>query len=135
MRVLLRLKCSFPNLLSFMKLHADVWWRQIPRSLFMGEIYYVWGDTNSGRDQAAFSSFVRAMLAKDTAAIGRYVSRDGMDAKMGEKKTEMKNAMPVVTAVMPVLPPSEIPVADSMNAVTGDVPMSAPMLMLNASTQ
>ena len=63
------------------------------------------------------------------------VAQLGMDAKMGEKNTETKNARPVTIAVMPVLPPSEIPVADSMNAVTGEVPMSAPMLMLNASTQ
>ena len=80
-----------------------------------------------------------------------------MLAKMGEKKTETKKARPVVIAVMPVLPPSaiprrpfqhrycetewgkdyvpEIPVALSMNAVTGLVPMSAPIEIENASTQ
>ena len=63
------------------------------------------------------------------------VAHEGIDAKMGAKNIEMKNAKPVVIAVMPVLPPSEIPVALSMNAVTGEVPMSAPMLILNASTQ
>ena len=63
------------------------------------------------------------------------VAHGGIDAKIGAKKIEMKNAIPVVIAVIPVLPPSEMPVALSINAVTGGVPMSAPMLILNASTQ
>jgi hypothetical protein len=63
------------------------------------------------------------------------VAQDGMEAKIGAKNTETKNATPVNIAVRPVLPPSEIPVALSMKAVTGDVPMRAPMLILNASTQ
>jgi hypothetical protein len=57
-----------------------------------------------------------------------------MLAKIGAKKTATKKHSPVVIAVRPVLPPSDIPVADSIKAVTGDVPMSAPMLMENAST-
>ena len=63
------------------------------------------------------------------------VAQLGMEAKIGAKNTDTKNASPVVIAVKPVLPPSETPVALSMNAVTGEVPMSAPMLMLNASMQ
>lgn len=63
------------------------------------------------------------------------VAQAGIDAKIGAKKTEMKNAIPVTMAVIPVLPPSEIPVALSMKAVTGLVPMSAPMLIEKASTQ
>ena len=63
------------------------------------------------------------------------VAQGGIDAKMGAKNTEMKNMMPVMIAVIPVRPPSAIPVADSMKAVTGDVPMSAPMEMLKASMQ
>ena len=63
------------------------------------------------------------------------VAQLGMEAKIGAKNTLTKNMMPVIIAVMPVFPPSEIPVADSTNAVTGDVPMSAPMEMQNASTQ
>jgi len=75
-----------------------------------------------------------------------------MEAKMGAKNTEMKNANPVTMAVMPVFPPSAerglefhmmlvdsgiplIPVALSMNAVTGLVPINAPMEIENASTQ
>jgi hypothetical protein len=34
------------------------------------------------------------------------VAHPGMDAKMGEKKTEIKNANPVTIAVIPVFPPS-----------------------------
>lgn len=63
------------------------------------------------------------------------MAQDGIEAKIGEKKTETKKARPVTMAVIPVLPPSLIPVALSMKAVTGDVPMRAPILMLNASTQ
>ena len=63
------------------------------------------------------------------------VAQLGMEAKIGAKNTLTKNMMPVIIAVMPVFPPSEIPVADSTKAVTGDVPMSAPIEMQNASTQ
>ncbi len=36
------------------------------------------------------------------------VAQDGMDAKMGAKKMDTKNIIPVMTAVKPVLPPSVI---------------------------
>jgi len=36
------------------------------------------------------------------------VAQEGMDAKIGAKKTEMKNIIPVVMAVNPVFPPSRI---------------------------
>lgn len=42
------------------------------------------------------------------------VAHGGMDAKIGAKKTLMKKARPVVIAVSPVPPPSEIPAPDSM---------------------
>ena len=74
-------------------------------------------------------------MSEPTMTSAPPVAQEGMDAKMGAKKTEMKNMKPVVIAVMPVRPPSAMPVADSMNAVTGDVPMSAPMEIENASTQ
>ena len=74
-------------------------------------------------------------MSEPTITRAPPVAQEGIDAKIGAKKIEMKNAKPVNMAVMPVFPPSEIPVALSMNAVTGDVPMSAPMLMLKASTQ
>jgi hypothetical protein len=63
------------------------------------------------------------------------VAQAGMLAKIGAKNTDTRKARPVVTAVIPVFPPSEIPVADSMNAVTGDVPISAPIEIEKASTQ
>ena len=75
------------------------------------------------------------IIKEPTITSAPPVAHAGMDAKMGAKKTEMKNMMAVTIAVMPVLPPSAIPVADSMKAVTGDVPISAPMEMENASTQ
>jgi hypothetical protein len=34
------------------------------------------------------------------------VAHPGIDAKMGAKNTEMKNAIPVTIAVIPVFPPS-----------------------------
>jgi hypothetical protein len=35
------------------------------------------------------------------------VAHDGMEAKIGAKNTEMKNAIPTTIPVMPVLPPSD----------------------------
>ena len=86
------------------------------------------------------------------------MAHGGIDAKIGAKNTETKKASPVTMAVIPVLPPSNqrheysvscapyitrvcydhvplIPVALSTNEVTGLVPISAPMLIQNASTQ
>jgi hypothetical protein len=34
------------------------------------------------------------------------VAQDGIDAKIGEKKTQMKNMKPITMPVIPVLPPS-----------------------------
>ncbi len=63
------------------------------------------------------------------------VAHEGIEAKMGAKKTQMKKARPVTIAVIPVFPPSLIPVALSTKAVTGEVPIRAPILMEKASTQ
>lgn len=63
------------------------------------------------------------------------VAQPGIEAKMGEKNTETRNMIAVKIAVKPVFPPSEIPVALSMNAVTGLTPSRAPILMEKASTQ
>lgn len=49
----------------------------------MGEVYYIWADINSAREQIAFSSIVKAMINKDTVAVIRMTSRDGAEAKMG----------------------------------------------------
>jgi len=81
------------------------------------------------------------------------VAHGGIDEKMGAKKMETKNMIPVVMAVKPVLPPSAvkmsgfvlkitcktviplIPVADSIYAVTGLEPNRAPRTIQKASTQ
>ncbi len=49
----------------------------------MSEVQYVWADPTSGKQQVIFSSLVQAMLIREVAAIVRWVSREGMDPKMG----------------------------------------------------
>lgn len=61
------------------------------------------------------------------------VAQGGIEANIGAKKMEMKKQIPVVIAVRPVLPPSEIPAPDSMNAVTGERPKREPMEIPNAT--
>ena len=63
------------------------------------------------------------------------VAHGGIEAKIGAKKIQIRKHIPVVIAVRPVLPPSAIPAPDSMKAVTGDVPKSAPMEMHRESVQ
>lgn len=63
------------------------------------------------------------------------VAQDGILANIGAKKTLMKNIIPTTMPVIPVFPPSEIPVADSTKTVTGEVPISAPIEIEKASTQ
>ena len=75
------------------------------------------------------------IMSEPTMMRAPPVAQGGIEAKMGAKKTETKKARPVVIAVIPVLPPSEIPVALSTKAVTGEVPMRAPMEIEKASTQ
>jgi hypothetical protein len=79
------------------------------------------------------------------------VAHEGMEAKMGAKKILrrvsgddweregsecylMKKQTPVVIAVIPVFPPSEIPAPDSMKAVTGGEPKREPIEIPKAST-
>ena len=61
------------------------------------------------------------------------VAHGGMEAKIGAKKMEMKKQRPVVIAVRPVLPPSDMPAPDSMKAVTGERPKREPIEMPSAS--
>ena len=63
------------------------------------------------------------------------VAHGGMDARIGAKKIDIKKQVPVVMAVIPVLPPSVIPAADSMKAVTGDEPKSDPTEIEKASVE
>lgn len=53
------------------------------RDQAMGEVQYIWADPNSPANQVALSSIVRAMTEKGAMAIARWVSKDGMDPKMG----------------------------------------------------
>lgn len=49
----------------------------------MGEVQYIWADPSSPQQQVALSSIVQAMYEKGSVAIARWVSKDGMDPKMG----------------------------------------------------
>lgn len=49
----------------------------------MGDIQYIWGDPGSPQQQVAISSLAKAMEKDNKMAIARWVSRDGMDPKMG----------------------------------------------------
>ncbi|KAJ7071583.1 SPOC domain-like protein [Mycena amicta] len=53
------------------------------RELSMGEIQYIWGDPSQPEQQVAISSIAQAMFEKDVMAIARWVTKDGMDPKMG----------------------------------------------------
>jgi hypothetical protein len=75
---------------------------------------------------AAFAIITPTMIKVQPVAQG------GMEAKIRVKKIEMKKQNPVTMAVMPVLPPSEIPALDSMKAVTGERLKSEPIEIPNA---
>jgi hypothetical protein len=82
------------------------------------------------------SAFVTSRVVSRLTKISMQpVAHGGIDAKMGAKKRDMKKQMPVAMAVSPVLPPSEIPAPDSMNAVTGEVPSNDPIEIDAASVQ
>ncbi|KAG2345381.1 SPOC domain-like protein [Suillus weaverae] len=53
------------------------------RELAMGEVQYIWADPGAPQQQVALSSIVQAMYEKGVLAIARWVSKDGMDPKMG----------------------------------------------------
>ncbi|KAF9652062.1 SPOC domain-like protein, partial [Thelephora ganbajun] len=57
--------------------------RNFRRELAMGEVQYIWADPGSPRQQVALSSIVQGMTQAKVVAIGRMVSRDGTDPKMG----------------------------------------------------
>ena len=57
--------------------------KQFRRDWPMGEVQYIWADPDSPLQQVALSSIVQAMYTPGIMAIARWVSRDGMDPKMG----------------------------------------------------
>src|SRR5579859_5495350 len=81
-----------------------------------------------------YMSLTEAIIMHPIRTSAEPVAQVGMDANIGAKKIEMKNAKPVTIAVIPVFPPSDIPAPDSMNAVTGLVPRRLPIEMETAST-
>ncbi|KAG6895586.1 hypothetical protein C0992_000501, partial [Termitomyces sp. T32_za158] len=81
------------------------------RELSMGEIQYVWADPGSAKQQAALSSIVQAMYEKDAMAIARWVTKDGMDPKMGV-------LAPVVWDEVDCLLWAQMPFADDVRKYT-----------------
>ncbi|KAG6894323.1 hypothetical protein C0993_011801 [Termitomyces sp. T159_Od127] len=77
----------------------------------MGEIQYVWADPGSAKQQAALSSVVQAMYEKDAMAIARWVTKDGMDPKMGV-------LAPVVWDEVDCLLWAQMPFADDVRKYT-----------------
>ncbi|KAI0079062.1 SPOC domain-like protein [Panus rudis PR-1116 ss-1] len=53
------------------------------RELEMSEVYYIWAEPKTSMSQVALSSLVRAMEDSGLVAIARWVTRDGMDPKIG----------------------------------------------------
>ncbi|KAL4254498.1 ATP-dependent DNA helicase II subunit 2 [Abortiporus biennis] len=53
------------------------------RDLAMNEVQYIFADPSSSVQQLALSSIIKAMNQTGCLAIARWVSRDGMDPKMG----------------------------------------------------
>src|SRR5579862_6214693 len=90
--------------------------------------------TESPMYRQFMSVTARAIIAPTNIRV-QPVAQEGMLANMGAKKMEMKKHSPVMQAVIPVMPPSEMPAPDSTNAVTGGDPKSEPKLMPTASTR
>ncbi|ETW87659.1 hypothetical protein HETIRDRAFT_41157 [Heterobasidion irregulare TC 32-1] len=53
------------------------------REQAMGEVQYLWAEPTSGKDQVALSSLVQAMDKHQMYAVTKWVSREGMDPRMG----------------------------------------------------
>ena len=63
------------------------------------------------------------------------VANDGIARKIGDRNNARPNRIAVVTAVRPVLPPSDTPEALSTNVVVVDVPRTAPAVVASASAR
>ncbi|PVF93424.1 SPOC domain-like protein [Serendipita vermifera] len=57
--------------------------RKFRRDWAMGEVYYIWGDTESARNQIAFSSIVQALAQEDLCAVIRMVTGNNYAPKLG----------------------------------------------------
>ena len=87
----------------------------------------------------AFVKSPKSILLSDPAIITPTIINTadvacvGIATNNGAKNKDSKNNTPVVIAVNPVFPPSPIPAALSINAVTVDVPIKAPTVVPIAS--
>lgn len=73
---------------------------------------------NAGNESPIKSQLILVALSiikAPTTIRTEPVAHAGMLLRMGEKKMEMKNQKAVATAVRPVFPPSEIPLALSVD--------------------
>ena len=61
------------------------------------------------------------------------VAKDGIARKIGDKNRDNPKRIAVVTAVRPVLPPSDTPEALSTKVVVVEVPRIAPKVVATAS--
>ncbi|KIK66132.1 hypothetical protein GYMLUDRAFT_158553 [Collybiopsis luxurians FD-317 M1] len=57
--------------------------KKFRREYSMGEIQYIWANPDNASAQCALSSMVQAMYEKGVLAVGRWISGDGRDPKMG----------------------------------------------------
>ncbi|KAJ3980021.1 SPOC domain-like protein [Lentinula detonsa] len=57
--------------------------KKFRREYSMGEVQYIWGNPDNPTAQCALSSIVQAMYEKGVLAVGRWVTADGRDPKMG----------------------------------------------------
>ena len=80
------------------------------------------------------SIFVIGSIIKSPKTIKTgAVANAGIAVNIGEKNNDKKNNAAIVNPANPVLPPSAIPAADSMNATGVDVPKHAPIVEPTAS--
>ena len=63
------------------------------------------------------------------------MAKAGIARKIGDRNRDRPNKMAVVTAVSPVLPPSDTPEALSTKVVVVDVPRTAPAVVATASAR
>ncbi|KAJ4485400.1 SPOC domain-like protein [Lentinula aciculospora] len=57
--------------------------KKFRRDYSMGEVQYIWGNPDNPTAQCAISSIVQAMYEKGVLAVGRWVTGDGRDPRMG----------------------------------------------------
>ena len=74
-------------------------------------------------------------MYRPTMISAGAVAKDGIARKIGDRNRDRPNKMAVVTAVSPVLPPSDTPEALSTKVVVVDVPRTAPAVVATASAR